>query len=54
MSVFGAALAVFIALHWGFAVALWAAVGCYVGALLLHSNAAPIVINLSSSSCERG
>ena len=34
-SVFGAALAVFIALHWGFAIALWAAVGCYLGALLL-------------------
>ena len=34
-SVFGAALAVFLALHWGFVAALWAAIGCYLGALLL-------------------
>ena len=39
-SVFGAALAVFIALHWGFAVALWAAVGCYLGALLMMRSMA--------------
>ena len=38
MSVFGAALAVFIALHWGFVVALWAAVGCYVGAMGLMGH----------------
>ena len=34
-SVFGAALAVFIALHWGFVAVLGAAICCYLGALLL-------------------
>ena len=41
-SVFGATLAVFVALHWGFAIALWTAVGCYLGALLLMSSMAPL------------
>jgi len=50
-SVFGAALAVFIALHWGFAAALGAAICCYLGALLLRRM---LVINRAPSSCERG
>lgn len=51
-SVFGAALAVFIALHWGFAAALGAAICCYLGALLLLRRM--LVINRAPSSCERG
>lgn len=51
-SVFGAALAVFIALHWGFAAVLGAAICCYLGALLLLRSM--LVLNRSSSSCERG
>jgi hypothetical protein len=39
-SVFGAALAVFIAIHLGFVAALWAAVCCYLGALALMGRMA--------------